>query len=279
LCSNFLGDIGASPTGSKSFSFNVPASATIVVVVHESFVGGGCPSYTATVSGLICATDGGNQPPTIAVSLDPSSLWPPNHKLQDITAEVTVTDDCPGTSYVLTSITSNEPDNGLGDGDTPNDIQNADFGTPDLNFKLRAERSGTGSGRTYIVTYTATDAVGHTASASATVTVPHDLDKAVATNGSLIPEDFDLVQNVPNPFNPTTFIKYGLPIEAHVRLEVYNLYGQRVTRLVDERKPAGYHQVVFDASKVASGMYFYRLSTVDADGKPLVMMKKMLVVK
>jgi hypothetical protein len=81
---------------------------------------------------------------------------------------------------VLTSITSNEPDNGLGDGDEPNDIQEADFGTPDTQFKLRSERSGTGSGRVYEVVYTVTDGSGNSTQASAEAVVPHDQRGAAA---------------------------------------------------------------------------------------------------
>jgi hypothetical protein len=111
--------------------------------------------------------------PTIAVTLSPTTLHPPNHKLVEITATVVVEDSCdPDPSIVLTSITSNEPDNGLGDGDMPNDIQGAEIGTADFSFLLRAERSGVGSGRIYTVTYTVTDGSGNSASASATVTVP-----------------------------------------------------------------------------------------------------------
>ncbi len=114
-------------------------------------------------------------PPVITVSVSPTELWPPNHKLEEITATVTVSDICdPNPTFVLTSITSNEPDDGLGDGDTPNDIQEAAFGTPDVQFKLRAERSGTGSGRIYTIRYTASDMSGNTSQATATVQVPHN---------------------------------------------------------------------------------------------------------
>ena len=111
--------------------------------------------------------------PTISVVLDKTVLSPPNHKMVPITATVTVNDDVSGVaSFVLTSITSNEPDNGTGDGNTTNDIQDAEFGTPDTSFSLRAERSGNGNGRVYTITYTVTDVAGHTATATATVTVP-----------------------------------------------------------------------------------------------------------
>lgn len=71
---------------------------------------------------------------------------------------------------------SDEPDNakGNGDGNTVNDIQGADISTEDYFFSLRAERAGKGDGRVYTITYTATDACGNSASASATVTVPHN---------------------------------------------------------------------------------------------------------
>ena len=115
-------------------------------------------------------------PPEIDVSVTPDSLWPPNHKMRPIEASVTVTDNCPITSFVLTEITSNEDDNGkgIGDGNTEEDIQNADFGTEDIEFDLRAERAGGKDGRVYTITYSVTDGADNTADDSATVTVLHD---------------------------------------------------------------------------------------------------------
>jgi len=75
-------------------------------------------------------------------------------------------------SRTLVSVTSNEPDNGVADGDTDNDVQGVTAGTDDRSFQVRAERSAAGAGRTYTVTYRATDASGKTTEASATVTVP-----------------------------------------------------------------------------------------------------------
>jgi triacylglycerol esterase/lipase EstA (alpha/beta hydrolase family) len=114
-------------------------------------------------------------PPTLSVTLSPTVLWPPNHQLQEVVATIAVTDDHdPHPTVKLVSITSSEPDNGLGDGDTPNDIQQAAFGTDDRQFLLRAERSGTGPGRTYTVTYEARDAAGNATQVSVQVTAPHD---------------------------------------------------------------------------------------------------------
>src|SRR5258706_11501680 len=99
--------------------------------------------------------------PTIALTLDRTSLWPPNHKLVSIAASVSVQDICDASPrFVLTSIVSSEPDNSLGDGDTSGDVQDAAYGTPDTVFRVRAERSGVGNGRTYSILYTASDSSG-----------------------------------------------------------------------------------------------------------------------
>jgi hypothetical protein len=116
--------------------------------------------------------------PVINVSLDPSVLWPPNHKMHNISATVSVTDTCDANpTFTLTSITSNEPDNGKGDGNTTGDIAGGDVGTADTEFQLRSERNGKGNGRIYAITYTASDGSGNSASDSAEVTVPHSKKK------------------------------------------------------------------------------------------------------
>lgn len=113
--------------------------------------------------------------PTLNLVLDKTELWPANHKMIPVKASVSADDSLSGiSSVVLTSITSSEPDNGLGDGDTADDIQGAQPGTLDTEFMLRAERSGKGNGRVYTVTYTAADAAGNKTSQSATVKVPHN---------------------------------------------------------------------------------------------------------
>lgn len=78
-------------------------------------------------------------------------------------------------------------------------------------------------------------------------------------DGSDIPVSFALEQNYPNPFNPTTQIRYALPEASDVRLEVFNLNGQRVALVDQGMKTAGYHTVQFDASRLSSGIYMYRL--------------------
>jgi len=93
------------------------------------------------------------------------------------------------------------------------------------------------------------------------------------------PARFFLAQNYPNPFNPSTSISYGLPSDSHVKLEVFNLLGQKVRTLIDGPQNAGYKTVVWDGrdafgKSVASGVYFYRLNAGEHQDT-----RKMLMVK
>ena len=89
-----------------------------------------------------------------------------------------------------------------------------------------------------------------------------------------IPNKYVLMQNYPNPFNPITHIRFGLPKASLVRIELYNILGQRVVTLLDERKPAGYHMVDLNGSNLSSGIYLYR---IQADG--FMQIKKMVLTK
>lgn len=73
--------------------------------------------------------------------------------------------------------------------------------------------------------------------------------------------DFSLEQNFPNPFNPSTKISWQSPVNGHQTLKVYDIIGNEVATLVDEYKPAGSYEVNFDASKLSSGVYLYRLQS------------------
>ena len=92
--------------------------------------------------------------------------------------------------------------------------------------------------------------------------------------GTTLPTEYSLSQNYPNPFNPATTISFTLPVAGHVTVKVYNSIGQAVATLIDENRPAGAHQVTWDANKFASGAYLYRLTT---DG--FTETKKMLLMK
>jgi len=90
----------------------------------------------------------------------------------------------------------------------------------------------------------------------------------------IVPQTFALWQNYPNPFNPTTTINYDLPKSARITLKVYNIVGQEVATLVDGQQSAGRYSVQFNASHLASGIYFYRLQSGD-----FVQTNKMVLVK
>ncbi len=91
---------------------------------------------------------------------------------------------------------------------------------------------------------------------------------------------FTLNQNYPNPFNPTTSLRYQLPSSGHVTLKVVDILGREVTLLVNEEKQAGSYQIEWDASSLASGMYFARLEVrPEYASKVSVDMKKMLLLK
>jgi hypothetical protein len=115
--------------------------------------------------------------PTLTVSFDQSVITNKNHKLVPINASVKAVDNLSGVdSYELVSIVSNQPDHAKGSGNTTQDIQGAEFGTSDLNFLVRAERSGSGD-RVYTITYRATDSAGNTVTASQEIVVKHDNSK------------------------------------------------------------------------------------------------------
>ncbi len=92
--------------------------------------------------------------------------------------------------------------------------------------------------------------------------------------GPEMPTHFELYQNYPNPFNPTTTIRYDLPTASHVVMKVFNILGQEVAVLINEEKPAGKHQVDFNSTKLASGVYFYKLVAGE-----FVSVKKFLLLK
>ena len=101
-------------------------------------------------------------------------------------------------------------------------------------------------------------------------------DQAIGIDSPIlqVPRSFNLMQNYPNPFNASTMIRYELPERAQVKLDIYDILGRKVTTIEDGLRPAGYHQVLWKADGIASGVYFYKLQAgeyVDA--------KKMLLVK
>lgn len=97
---------------------------------------------------------------------------------------------------------------------------------------------------------------------------------AINNDDSNIPNKYSLAQNYPNPFNPNTSIRFSLPRASDVLLEIYNSIGQKIKTLVQGKMAAGWHEVNFDASQLASGIYYYRIHAGD-----FIQVKKMLLMK
>lgn len=126
----------------------------------------------------------------------------------------------------------------------------------------------------------ANDYVGNVESARPTP-VTSDIVNGVAENTS-VPTEFSLSQNYPNPFNPTTTIEFSFAKKARATLRVYDMLGRELATLLDEDKAAGRHSVIWDASAVSSGVYFYRLTAGDASTgsvQSFVQTRKLLLLK
>lgn len=162
-----------------SVAANTSETITITATVECSLANGTLLKNTATVTTSTTESDqddnsaevsitASNPAPTITgVSVDKPVLSPPNHKMEDVAVNYVTSDNC-GPVTTTIQVTSNEPDNGLGDGDTSNDIEVVN----DHLVRLRAERSGKGDGRIYTIIIKATDSAGNTTTETVTVRVP-----------------------------------------------------------------------------------------------------------
>ena len=93
-------------------------------------------------------------------------------------------------------------------------------------------------------------------------------------NNSYLPKTYHLYQNYPNPFNPSTWIKFEVPQATFVKIEIYSSLGQKVAQLANNNYPAGSHTVEFNAKLLATGVYFYKLTTPGFEKT-----RKMLLIK
>lgn len=165
------------PPAFTTFTYTFTATATSSTLRFSDFPA----NFTVSEDGIldnvsvVAASPPADTTPPVITSLASSSatLWPPDHKLVPISLSASATDNVGVTSLKIISATSNEPDNGLGDGDTANDI----VITGDLTLNLRAERSGKGNGRTYTITVEAKDAAGNASTRTVTVSVPKSQGK------------------------------------------------------------------------------------------------------
>ncbi|MGA9115945.1 MAG: FlgD immunoglobulin-like domain containing protein [Bacteroidota bacterium] len=162
-----------------------------------------------------------------------------------------------------------------------------------LGIALRADaypltvswQIGRSAGREIVLRDPATGA-GRTLSGSGALLLKGSSGRLVLeVGGSVLPEEFALLQNYPNPFNPATSIRYALPVDAKVAVEIFDVLGRRVAALVNDIQPAGYRTVEWNGRnaagvQVASGVYFYRLEVTPLDGaQGFLSTKKMMMLK
>jgi hypothetical protein len=103
---------------------------------------------------------------------------------------------------------------------------------------------------------------------------------SVKPNSLSVPVKYELMQNYPNPFNPGTVISYALPFNSNVKIEIYNILGERIRELINEQKNAGYYEIKFIPAGIASGIYFYSIDAKSIDGKTEFRnSKKMILLK
>jgi hypothetical protein len=204
--------------------------------------------------------------PTLALMATPSVLWPPNGVLANISVAVDAHDGCdPHPAVRLLSVTSSEPDTSTEQGDVASDIVGAETGADDQAFSLRSERASNGPGRTYKACYEAKDASGNATVECVTITVPHDRSKRaeLSADTSLAGESghgaFAFSAAVrPNPAPRGASFALTLPRSGIVRVTIFDVAGNVVSRPVDGWRPAG-RQVERLGSLRGPQVYWYRV--------------------
>lgn len=279
---------GVSSTGTATATDNCSGNVTID---HNDEVADGECSHEQVITRTWSAEDAnGNistavqiitvedtQPPTMSLAAN-AVLWPPNHKYVHFTlANIITSASDPGAGgistddAVISSVSSDEPENSNGSGNTLNDIVIA---SDCRSVDLRAEREGGGNGRVYSISVNLTDECSNYSIAAYLVSVPHSQNGTAAVAGiPVYTETCDAgsaklatattaaitLRNYPNPFEGTTLIEYFVPEPAWVSLIVCDFVGSNLSTIVDAPAIGGMHEVMFDGSGLPSGTYMYML--------------------
>jgi hypothetical protein len=250
----FTGEQAATAIGGKApvtISYE-PASGSLLPVGENTITVTATDSRgtTKTCSYTVTVVDG--TPPVITgVSATPSMLYPPHHKMQEVEVGYSVTESCPVTTTL--SVTSNEPQYVAGSGDTGPDWEIID----NHRVKLRAERSGTGTGRVYTITVTAKDAAGNESTATTTVTVPHD--KGAPVTGNIAVNSSEVasltVQAVPNPSSGAFTLYTQSPSELPLTIKVMDAAG----RIIEQRSGVVPNGTLYIGSTYRPGVYYVQV--------------------
>lgn len=268
-----------------------PATSATIEIVNMNLVGSGNDFGLDDISFVKI-----DETAPVLTSAGSHTIWPPNHEYHTFTISqliAAVSDDCDTSpSVYISGAGSDEAENatGLGDGDTQDDIVIAQ---DCQSIQLRAERQGSGNGRVYTVFVSATDNSGNTSTIECKVMVPHNVRSSAIDDGiasgyavagpcgmskSIVaasaPVEFSLEQNFPNPFNPSTEIRFNVNTDVELRLTVIDHLGREVAELANGVFAVGSHAVTFNADNLPSGLYFYRLQTASASSTRKMMLMK-----
>jgi len=246
------GDITATPASGSLF----PLGTTTVNIVAETGV---------TCSFDVTVVD--EEAPAISgEAATPATIWSPNHVMRNVTIAYNVADNCPDGSNCVLSVSSDEPVDGTGDGDTSPDWEILDV----HHVKLRAERAATGDGRAYTVTITCTDAAGNVSNKMVTVGVPFSMSggRGTITSGPTTQPVIDVPLEVSfglagaNPPVDGAQFRFGLPADSDVELVIFDVAGRRVGTVVQGKLPAGWHTASWNlyGTNHSSGIYFARMT-------------------
>jgi len=244
--------------------------------------------------------------PVLTVNADPLVLSRPNHKYVTVALAdlgLAAADECDGTvepgQVTIASVSSDEPENGSGDGNTLDDIVIDDCQT----VRVRAERQGSGNGRVYTLTLAVADASGNVGTASYEIQVPKGRNRTAVNDGAVYSVDgcpaaapladapvaakgdeapasaamkgdetlasaaiqaevtFGLAAPFPNPTAGRATVAFSIEDATEVRLAVYDALGREVAVLLEGAVPAGRHELAFDGAELVAGTYLVRLST------------------
>ena len=223
-------------------------------------------------------------------------IWPPNDQLVPVTIAGVRDADGDPVTITVTGVTQDEPLNSFADASTCPDAVIVDG-----QAQVRAERSGTGNGRVYMISFTASDGRGGACNGSVEVCVPHDQGQDLADlvgspdgprrpprlrEGVTCIDDGQIYNSLgpcPAASQPEiqgqvsrslglnavrvngglTTVQYSLPADGDVMIAVFDIAGRRMGTLVNSRQVAGSHQASWNSSRLSRGIYYYRMQAAD----------------